>query len=177
MSQNEENNPQPDPMDVDDADTDMETAEPVMPPMGSGLVNHALEENTASFSRRRPLRNGNGGSDSSLCNVRRLKHELDEIREHPPPYCCVEIKAEDLYHWAAIVNGPEGTVYEGGHFRLDIRFPAAYPFKPPQIRFITRIYHCNVDRCGTICLDVLGERWSPIITVAKVRHILGVFWF
>ncbi|KAH8245273.1 hypothetical protein KR032_007685, partial [Drosophila birchii] len=104
----------------------------------------------------------------SLCNVRRLKHELDEIRAHPPPYCCVAIKAEDLYHWTAIVNGPAGTVYEGGHFRLDLHFPTSYPFKPPIVRFLTRIYHCNVDRCGTICLDVLADRWSPIITVSKV---------
>ncbi|KAH8357950.1 hypothetical protein KR200_004358, partial [Drosophila serrata] len=105
---------------------------------------------------------------TSLCTVRRLKHELADISVNPPPYCCVSIKAETLFQWNAIVNGPIGTVYEGGHFCLDLRFTPSYPFKPPQVRFLTRIYHCNVDRCGTICLDVLGERWSPIITVSKI---------
>ncbi|KAH8292696.1 hypothetical protein KR018_002758, partial [Drosophila ironensis] len=101
-------------------------------------------------------------------SVVRIKRELMEIRKHPPPNCWAEMHQDDLFRWTAGVNGPLGTVYEGGHFRLDIRFPPAYPFRPPRIRFITRIYHCNVDSRGAICLDILGERWSPVMNVAKV---------
>ncbi|EDW62545.1 ubiquitin-conjugating enzyme E2 E1 isoform X1 [Drosophila virilis] len=100
--------------------------------------------------------------------VMRIKRELNEIIENPPPNCSAELYKEDLFHWKAIIMGPSGTPYEGGIFKLDIRFPGAYPFRPPQIRFITRIYHCNVDSRGVICLDVLNERWSPVMNIAKV---------
>ncbi|XP_017045671.1 ubiquitin-conjugating enzyme E2 4 [Drosophila ficusphila] len=100
--------------------------------------------------------------------VVRIKRELQDIRKQPPPNCSAEMHEDDLFRWSAVVDGPAGSVYEGGHFKLDIRFPNAYPFRPPRIRFTTRIYHCNVDSRGAICLDVLGERWSPVLNVAKV---------
>lgn len=103
--------------------------------------------------------------------VVRIKSELQDIRKNPPPNCTADLHHGDLLHWTAGVNGPVGSVYEGGHFRLDIRFPASYPFRAPRIRFTTRIYHCNVDSRGAICLDVLGERWSPVMNVAKVGSI------
>lgn len=100
--------------------------------------------------------------------VMRIKRELSEITQNPPPNCSAEIYKDDLFHWRATVNGPIGTVYEDGIFKLDIRFPIAYPFRPPHIRFVTRIYHCNVDSRGIICLDVLNERWSPVLNIAKI---------
>ncbi|KAH8290063.1 hypothetical protein KR044_006598, partial [Drosophila immigrans] len=123
-----------------------------------------------------PRRSGSGSGCSTVAEsalppnspLMRIKRELDEITQHPPPNCSAELHKEDLFHWRATINGPGGSVYEGGVFKLDIRFPAAYPFRPPQIRFVTRIYHCNVDSRGVICLDVLDERWSPVMNIAKV---------
>ncbi len=64
--------------------------------------------------------------------------------------------------------GPDGSPYQGGLFYLDIQFPADYPFKPPKVTFQTRIYHCNVNSSGAICLDILKDNWSPILTISKV---------
>jgi len=60
------------------------------------------------------------------------------------------------------------TPYEGGIFKLKIDFPADYPFKPPKLQFITKIYHCNVNSNGSICLDILQSQWSPALTIGKV---------
>ncbi len=75
---------------------------------------------------------------------------------------------DDLFHWQATIMGPEDSPYTGGVFFLDIHFPADYPFKPPKVSFTTRIYHCNINSNGGICLDILKDQWSPALTISKV---------
>ena len=64
--------------------------------------------------------------------------------------------------------GPEDSPYVGGVFFLNIHFPPEYPFKPPKMTFTTKIYHCNVNSNGSICLDILKDQWSPALTISKV---------
>ncbi|VDP17635.1 unnamed protein product [Soboliphyme baturini] len=100
--------------------------------------------------------------------LRRLSKELAEITNDPPPNCSAGPKGNDMYEWVGTILGPPKSVYEGGIFFLDIHFPQDYPFKPPKIMFQTRIYHCNINKSGTICLDILKDKWSPALTISKV---------
>ncbi|XP_008054633.1 ubiquitin-conjugating enzyme E2 E1 [Carlito syrichta] len=77
-------------------------------------------------------------------------------------------KGDNIYEWRSTILGPPGSVYEGGVFFLDITFSPDYPFKPPKVTFRTRIYHCNINSQGVICLDILKDNWSPALTISKV---------
>lgn len=65
------------------------------------------------------------------------------------------------------ITGPENSPYEGGIFELDLSITDRYPFEPPKLRFITPIYHPNIDSTGRICLDLL--KMPP--SVKEIRRI------
>ena len=101
-------------------------------------------------------------------SLNRINKELNEFKIDPPSNCSAGPVNDDLYKWEATIIGPEKTPYEGGVFKLEIHFPNNYPFKPPKIKFITRIFHPNINRYGNICLDILDKQWSPALTINKV---------
>uniref|UniRef100_A0AAY5EKS6 E2 ubiquitin-conjugating enzyme n=1 Tax=Electrophorus electricus TaxID=8005 RepID=A0AAY5EKS6_ELEEL len=98
----------------------------------------------------------------------KIQKELAEITLDPPPNCSAGPKGDNIYEWRSTILGPPGSVYEGGVFFLDIAFTPDYPFKPPKVTFRTRIYHCNINSQGVICLDILKDNWSPALTISKV---------
>ncbi|KAJ3123199.1 Ubiquitin-conjugating enzyme E2 2 [Nowakowskiella sp. JEL0407] len=127
-----------------------------------------------------PTRNSNTSTTSSTGeskaiskslntnSAKRIQKELAEISLDPPCNCSAGPKGDNLYDWVATIMGPAGSPYQGGVFFLDVHFPMDYPFKAPKITFRTRIYHCNINQSGQICLDVLKDNWSPALTISKV---------
>ncbi|KAA0710732.1 Ubiquitin-conjugating enzyme E2 E1 [Triplophysa tibetana] len=101
-------------------------------------------------------------------SAKRIQKELADIMLDPPPNCSAGPKGDNIYEWRSTILGPPGSVYEGGVFFLDIAFTPDYPFKPPKVTFRTRIYHCNINSQGVICLDILKDNWSPALTISKV---------
>lgn len=65
---------------------------------------------------------------------------------------------------------PKSDIYNQAAFQIEIKLPAEYPFKAPELRFITRIYHPNVDEQGKICVDVLNsnETFKPTTSLVEV---------
>merc|ERR1712070_1056948 len=93
-----------------------------------------------------------------------IKKELQDLTKDPPSTCSAGPVGDDLFHWQSTIMGPKESPYEGGIFFLNINFPS----KPPKVTFTTKIYHCNVNSNGSICLDILQSQWSPALTVSKV---------
>ena len=102
-------------------------------------------------------------------SLRRIQKELDEIKRDPPANCTAgPINLDNLYIWEATIIGPSNSPYSGGIFKLSVTFNEKYPFKPPKIKFKTKIYHPNINSNGSICLDILNTNWSPALTLIKV---------
>merc|ERR1712060_983627 len=71
--------------------------------------------------------------------------------------------------WEALLKGPRDSPYQGGTFKLHISCSAAYPMSPPQVTFVTKIFHPNVNfSTGELCLDILKTDWSPAWTLQYV---------
>lgn len=97
--------------------------------------------------------------------VSRMTRELERLKRDPPHgITCWPVEGR-LNHLEAKLLGGEGTPYKGGVFKLEIKIPDRYPFEPPHVQFLTRIYHPNIDTAGRICLDVLKSpptgSWKP----------------
>ena len=89
---------------------------------------------------------------------------------------------EDLFNWTIIFEGPGDTLYEGGFFKTLLKFPDDYPNNPPEMKFVTEMWHPNIYPDGKVCISILhppgedafneqesaDERWRPILGVEAI---------
>ncbi|RZB88360.1 Ubiquitin-conjugating enzyme E2 19 isoform B [Glycine soja] len=87
---------------------------------------------------------------------------------------------ESIFTWIGTIEGGKGTQYEGLSYKLSLRFPLDYPFKPPQVKFETMCFHPNVDQFGNICLDILQDKWSSAYDcrtiLLSIQSLLEVYF-
>ncbi|ORY79264.1 ubiquitin carrier protein [Leucosporidium creatinivorum] len=103
-------------------------------------------------------------------SAKRIAREILDVKKEALPEGCTAGPKSDksVYEWIAQIEGPPDSVYEGGVFDLSINLPVDYPFRPPKVQFLTKIYHANINTQGGICLDILKNQWSPALSIIKV---------
>ena len=99
---------------------------------------------------------------------RRIVKETARMMKNPIPGISATPHKDNLRYFDIIIAGPKDSPYEGGVFKLELFLPEEYPMVPPKVRFITKIYHPNIDQLGRICLDILKDKWSPALLIDKV---------
>ena len=106
---------------------------------------------------------------------KRILRELDEYDKNKNGNYTLTPR-EDFSIFDAFIKGPEDTPYHGGKFKLEINYGKDYPFRPPKITFLTKIYHPNfrgdgkeVCRCA---LEELGTNWAPCLNVPKLLDMI-----
>jgi ubiquitin-conjugating enzyme E2 T len=102
----------------------------------------------------------------------RMKSELSRLQRDPPPGVSCWPVNDSIDQLQAKLLGAKGSPYESGIFILSITIPERYPFEPPKVRFLTKIYHPNIDSEGRICLDSLKMppqgAWRPAQNISTV---------
>jgi len=79
------------------------------------------------------------------------------------------VNDDDLTDIQAVIEGPPGTPYQGGQFRVKLALSKDYPASPPKGFFLTKIFHPNVGGSGEICVNTLKKDWKPDL---GIKHIL-----
>ncbi|KAL5367596.1 putative ubiquitin-conjugating enzyme E2 [Cryptosporidium parvum] len=82
----------------------------------------------------------------------------------------------DLMYWDGEIVGPDETPYEGFVFKIEIIVSPQYPILPPSVKFVTPIFHPNVNFfTGEVCIDVIKDNWTPAWTLHAVcRAIISI---
>ncbi|ODV93936.1 hypothetical protein PACTADRAFT_51681 [Pachysolen tannophilus NRRL Y-2460] len=106
--------------------------------------------------------------------------ELTDPKKGVPSFH-IELENDNIFLWnVGVMVLNEESVYNGGYFKAQMKFPSDFPFSPPTFRFTPPIYHPNVYRDGRLCISILhqggdptseepdSETWSPAQTVESV---------
>lgn len=115
---------------------------------------------------------------AKLQTMKRLKQELMDLQNNP--VLTLGVTADkvnnDIFHWKVTMFGPQDSPYAGGVFYLTIDFPDNYPQKKPEVKFTTKIYHCNVGSSGHVCINTLND-WEANIKKGQnppcIAEVLG----
>jgi len=99
---------------------------------------------------------------------RRLIRDFKKLQQDPPAGISGAPSDGNLMQWNAVIFGPHDTPFEDGTFRLTLAFTEEYPNKNPVVKFVSKMFHPNIYADGSICLDILQNKWSPTYDVSAI---------
>ncbi|ONK77039.1 uncharacterized protein A4U43_C02F2470 [Asparagus officinalis] len=138
-------------------------------------VDNASPPPSPAPSSKQPRPPPNPVDSSSVSQ--RLQKELMSLMMSANQGVSAFPEGENIFSWIGTIVGGIGTPYDGLSYKLSLRFPLDYPFKPPQVKFETPCFHPNVDQYGNICLDILQDMWSSAYDcrtiLLSIQSLLG----
>ncbi|KAK9452316.1 ubiquitin-conjugating enzyme/RWD-like protein [Limtongia smithiae] len=132
-------------------------------------MDYHATNSTAPSSTSRKMQDAQASSVSGHSVTKRLQSELMQLMmSSVPGISAFPVSDANLSQWTGTIAGPSGTYYEGQTYKISMSFPANYPYSAPVIKFVSPMFHPNVDMAGHICLDILKEKWSAVYNVQTI---------
>jgi ubiquitin-conjugating enzyme E2 M len=100
---------------------------------------------------------------TSILAEKRLKSEIEEL-DPLPNILFIPSPDNDLFSFTITITAEEGY-WKGGTYSFQFNYPPNYPYKPPKIKCVEKIYHPNIDSEGHVCVSVLREDYSPVFSL------------
>ncbi|KAI5190183.1 ubiquitin-conjugating enzyme E2 G1 [Nematocida sp. AWRm77] len=110
-----------------------------------------------------------------------ISKELQRITKSPSENYSVGLQDDNLYVWEVAIIGPRDTVYENAILKGVLVFPETYPDDPPSFRFVSEMWHPNINTNGDLCISILHkpgddvygyeeatERWMPVRDINSI---------
>lgn len=98
---------------------------------------------------------GSRRRDTDVMKLIKSKHEV--------------IIGTSLSNFRVKFHGPPDTPYEGGVWILKVMLSEDYPFRPPMIRFLNKIFHPNICQySGNVCMNVINQTWTALYDLSNV---------
>ena len=124
-------------------------------------------------------------------SLERIREEYKDLNYNPNVNLglTVGLEKEDSYKdWIVHMIAPRDSIYRNGIFALNVHFPDNYPNEPPEVCFLTPIYHLNInpkapknegdeyDKLGHVSISTLNW-WNPKYKMREVLYnIYSLFY-
>ena len=114
----------------------------------------------------------------------RIRQEFQDLNDNPLVTMGISVALvnNNLFEWRCTMLGPSDSSYKNGLFYLSIKFDENYPNSKPNVKFITPIYHVNINsvespyfKLGHICISTLND-WNDIKSSTSIRQVLLDIW-
>ncbi|KAI8980397.1 ubiquitin-conjugating enzyme/RWD-like protein [Pilobolus umbonatus] len=109
--------------------------------------------------------------------VKRIMQEAKELADENTYEYDAHPLEDNIFEWHFTVRGPKDTEFAEGRYHGRILLPNEYPFKPPELIFLTPNGRFELNT--KICLSITGfhpEFWQPAWGIRTVLlAIIGFF--
>lgn len=115
-----------------------------------------------------------GNDEEVMDGPKRMQNELVEMMGYKelPQVQLLEAEKDNIFRWFALLM-PTTPPYDQGAYNLQIDFPERYPFVPPILHILTKIYHPNINNRGQLCIPILeSENWKPTSRMCTVLNVV-----
>ena len=105
---------------------------------------------------------------------KRILKDLETLKKNPLSGIIVERVEGNMFLLHGTITGPPDSPYEGYMWKIRMNIPQDYPFSPPTVNFVDKIFHPNISYDnGDVCISILknnqqADSWNPILTIGSI---------